>query len=60
MVHGPTHIAGNRLNLVVVNVPDIKDVVIGTPHGTSDHCFISCVLRVGSNTMATNLQASTL
>ena len=30
----------------MTNVPDIVDVVIGTPLGTSDHCFVSCVLRV--------------
>ena len=42
----PTHIAGNRLDLVMTNVPDIVDVVVGTPLGTPDHCFFSCVLRV--------------
>ena len=46
LVRGPTHIAGNRLYLVMTDVPDIVDVVVGTPLGTSDHCFVSCVLRV--------------
>ena len=32
----PTHIAGNKLGLVMTDVPDI-DVVIGTPLGISDH-----------------------
>ena len=41
----PTHIAGNRLVRVVTDVPDIVDVIVGTPLGTSDHCFVSCVLR---------------
>ena len=41
----PTHIAGNRLDLVKT-VPDIVDVFIGTPLGTSGHCFVSFVLRV--------------
>ena len=41
-----THIAGNRLDLVMTNVPDIVDVVVGTPLGTSDHCFVSCVLCI--------------
>ena len=36
----PTHIAGNRLDLVMTDVPDIVDVVVGTPLGTSDHCFV--------------------
>ena len=43
---GPTHIAGNRLDLVITDVLDIVDVVDGTPLGTSDNCFVSCVLRV--------------
>ena len=42
----PTHIAGNRLDLVMTNVPDIVDVFIGTPLGTSGHYFASCVIRV--------------
>ena len=41
-----THIAGNRLYLVMQDAPDIVDVFVGTPLGTSDHCFISCVLPV--------------
>ena len=48
LVRGPTHIAGNRLDLVMTDVPDITDVVVGTPLGTSDHCFVSFVLRVSS------------
>ena len=42
----PSHIAGNRLDLVMTDVPDIVDVFVGTPLGTFDHCFVSCVLRV--------------
>ena len=42
----PTHIACNRHDLVMTDVPDIVDVVVGTPLVTSDHCFVSCVLRV--------------
>ena len=39
----PTHIAGNRLDLVMTDVPDIVDVIVGTPLSTSDHFFVSCV-----------------
>ena len=46
LVHCPTHIAGDRLYLVMSDVPDIVDVYVGTPLGTSDHCFVSCALRV--------------
>ena len=45
-MHGSTHIAGNRLDLVMPDVPDTVDVVVGTPLGISDHCFVSSVLRV--------------
>ena len=40
----PTDIAVNRLDLVMTDVPAIVDVVVGTPLGTSDHCFASCVI----------------
>ena len=33
----PTHIACNRLDLVMTNVSDILDVVVDTPLGNSDH-----------------------
>ena len=42
----PTYIAGNRLDLVMADVPDIVDMVVGTPLGTSDYFFVSCALRV--------------
>ena len=45
-MHCPTHISGNRLYLVMTDVHDIADVVVGTPLDTSDHCFVSCVFRV--------------
>ena len=38
-MRGPTHITGNRLDRVMTDVPDIVEVVIITPLGTSDHCF---------------------
>ena len=44
-MHWPTRIAGNRVGLVITDVPDIVDVVVGTPLGTS-HCFISCGFHV--------------
>ena len=46
LVRCPTHIAGNKLSLVMMDVPDIVDVFVGSPLGTSDHCLVSCVVRV--------------
>ena len=46
LVRCPTDISGNRLDLVMTDVPDVVDVFVGTTLGTSDLCFVSCVLRV--------------
>ena len=46
LVRCPTPIAGSRLNLVMMDVPDIVDVFAGTPLGTSDNCFVNCVLQL--------------
>ena len=59
-VHSPIHIAGNRLNLVMMDVPDIVDVFIGTPLRTSDHCFVSCVLRVEQSVLEYNIRSTVL
>ena len=42
MVRGATHIASNTLHLVITDAPDVVDVLLGTPLGTSDHCFVNC------------------
>ena len=58
LVRSPTHTAGNRLNLAMTNVPDRVDVVVGTPLGTFDHCFVSCVLRVEQSVPEYNIRSS--
>ena len=45
MVRGSTHIAGNRIDLVMTDAPDVVDVSLGTPLGTY-HCFVNCELLV--------------
>ena len=57
LVRGPTHIAFNRLYRVMTDVPDIVDVVVGTPHSTSDHCFVSCVLRAEQSVLEYNVRS---
>ena len=37
MARGATHNAGNRLDLVMTDAPDVVDVSLGTPLATSDH-----------------------
>ena len=46
LVGCPTQIAGNRLDLMMTNAPDIVDVFVGTPQRTFNHCCVSCVLWV--------------
>ena len=56
LVHCPTHIVGNRLDLVMMFAPDTVDVFAGTPLRTSDHCFVSCVLRVEQSVPKLNVR----
>ena len=56
LVRCPTHIASNRFDLVMTCVPDIVDVVVGIPLGTSDHCFGSCVLCVEQSVPEYNVE----
>ena len=55
----PTHIAGNRLDLVMTNVPEIVDMFV-TPLGISDHCFVSCVLHVERSVPEYNVRSTML
>ena len=54
----PTQIAGNRLDLVMTDVPDIVDVIVGIRLGTSDYCFVSCVLRVEQSVPEYNVKST--
>ena len=55
-----THIASNRFDLVMTDVPDIVDLVVGTPLGTSDHCFVSCVLHVEQSVSEYNVRSTVI
>ena len=58
VVSCPTHIAGNRLDVKMTGVPDIVDVFVGTPLGTSYHCFVSCVLWVEQSVPEYNIRST--
>ena len=60
MVCCPTHIARDRLDLVMTDVPDIVAVFVGTPLGTSDHCFVSCVHEVEQSVQEYNIRSTLL
>ena len=42
----------------MTDVPDIVDVVVGNPLGTSDHCLVSCVLRVEQSVPEYNVSST--
>ena len=60
LVRCPTHIAGNRLDLVMTDIPETEtvDVVVGTPLGTSDHCIVSCGLRIEQSVSEYNVRST--
>ena len=58
LVSCPTQSAGNRLDLVMTDIPDIVDEVVSTPLGTSDHCFVSCMLRVEQSAPEYNVRST--
>ena len=37
---------------------DVVDVIVGTPLGTSDYCFVSCVLRVEQSVLSCNVRST--
>ena len=57
LVHCPTHISGNRLDLVMTNAPDIVDVFVGAPLLSFDHSFVSCVLRIEQSAPEYNVRS---
>ena len=46
LVSSPTHRAGNCLDLVFTDAPDVVNVVVGAPLGTSDHSVTSIRLNL--------------
>ena len=60
LVRCPTHSAGNRLDLVMSDAPDLVDVFIGIPLRTPDHCFISCVLQVEHSVPEYNIRSTVI
>ena len=49
LVTGPTHNSGNRLDLLLSDVPDVVEVKISPPIGKSDHSAISFDLLTNFN-----------
>ena len=58
LVRCPTLIAGNRLDIVMTDVPDIVDVFVCTPLGPSEHCLVGCVLHVQQSVPEYNVRST--
>ena len=46
LIQGATHRSGNCLDLLLTDSPGVVTARIGSPIGTSDHCFVSAVIKV--------------
>ena len=45
LIQRPTHRSGNTLDLIFTDVPEVVTSNVGIPIGTSDHSFVSAVIR---------------
>ena len=45
LIQRPTHRSGNTLDLIFTDVPGVVTSNVGSPIGTSDHAFISAIIR---------------
>ena len=45
LIQRPTHRSGNTLDLIFTDVPGVVTSNVGIPIGTSDHSFVSAVIR---------------
>ena len=45
LIHGPTHRSGNCLDLIFSDTPGIVTCNIANPIGTSDHSYVSAVIK---------------
>ena len=46
LIQGATHRSGNCLDLLLTDSPGVVTARIGSPIGTSDHCFVSAVIKL--------------
>ena len=58
LVRCSTKIAGNRVDLVMTDVPDVVDVHVCSILGTSEHGIVSCVLRVEQSVLEYNMRSA--
>ena len=45
IIHSPTHRSGNCLDLIFTDNPGVVAGNVGSPVGTSDHCYVSAIIK---------------
>ena len=45
IIHNPTHRSGNCLDLIFIDTPGVVTGNVGSPIGTSDHCYVSAIIK---------------
>ena len=45
IIHNPTHRSGNCLDLIFTDTPVVVAGNVGSPIGTSDHCYVSAIIK---------------
>ena len=54
LINRPTHRSGNPLDLIFTDVPGVVNVNVGSPIGTSDHAYISAIIKIKQPIPAVN------
>ena len=49
LIQRSTHRSGNTLDLIFTDVPGVVSSNVGCPIGTSDHCYISAIIKTEQN-----------
>ena len=45
IIHNSTHRSGNTLDLIFTDTPGVVAGNVGSPIGTSDHCYVSAIIK---------------
>ena len=45
IIHNSTHRSGNCLDLIFTDTPGVVAGNVGSPIGTSDHCYVSAIIK---------------
>ena len=46
IIHNSSHRSGNCLDLIFTDTPGVVAGNVGSPVGTSDHCYVSAIIKI--------------